>query len=182
MEKINEFMSNPKVKNILLGAVVVAMVAVFLVWSFLDPPPEHIEDTNGPGDYSLQQITQEDIISQKMGSRGGLTTTETSWNFGGLRVSNGVRYSCKKFTGVHRLYSRWIAKGSDIYIYLADFYVESGNFAFYVVLDGEIIGQVTPDDMGVVDFTIENIEKSGTLEYIIAGESAKFGFLMPSEW
>ena len=161
--------------------VAILLIAIAVVW-FLGDNMRHIEDTNGADNYSLQKITQEDVIACKMGSRGGLTTTESSWDFGFLQVSNGTEYSCKKFTGVYRLYSATYFKGSDIYIYLADFYVESGNFAFYVVLDGEIIGQITPDSMGMVDFTIHNIEKTGTVEFIIAGESANFTFKLPMEW
>lgn len=182
IDQIKEYLANEKVKKILVLAFAAAMLIFFAVWTFLNPAPEHIEDTNGPDDYSLQQITEEDIVSAKMGSRGGLSTTETSWDFGAVQIVNGVKYSCKKFTGVQRLYSCWIAKGSDIYIYMADFWVNSGNFGFYVVLDGEIIGEITPDSMGTVDFTIHNIEKSGTLEYIIAGESANFSFLLPMDW
>ena len=182
MDKVKELLANEKLKKILAAVFAVVMVVGFLVWNYLNPGPEHIEDTNGADNYSLQQITQEDVIACKMGSRGGLTTTESSWDFGFLQVSNGTEYSCKKFTGVYRLYSATYFKGSDIYIYLADFYVESGNFAFYVVLDGEIIGQIIPDSMGMVDFTIHNIEKTGTVEFIIAGESANFTFKLPMEW
>ena len=182
MDKIKELLANEKLKKILAIAFAVVMVAGFLLWNYFNPGPEHIEDTNGADNYSLQQITEEDVIACKMGTRGGLTTTESSWDLGFMQVSNGVEYSCKKFTGVYLLHTATYFKGSDIDIYLADFYVESGNFAFYVVLDGEIIGQITPDNMGAVDLTIHNIEKTGTVEFIIAGESANFTFKLPLEW
>ena len=182
IDKVKALMANEKIKKTLALIFAVVMVVVFLVWSYLNPGPEHIEDTNGADNYALQQITEEDVVAVKMGSRGALATTEKSWDFGVLQWSNGVEYSCKKFTGVERLYSCTIFKGSDIYIYLADFYVESGNFAFYVVLDGEIIHTITPDTMGSVDCTIRNIEETGTLEYIIAGESANFSFKLPMDW
>ena len=50
------------------------------------------------------------------------------------------------------------------------------------MFDGQIVGQVLPDDSGFSEFILENIEKSGTLEYVIAGESADFQFIAPSEW
>ena len=170
-----------QVKKILWIIFAVALVATVALWSIFNPGPEHIEDTNGLDNFALQQITEEDVVSLKMGSRGGLTTKETRWSFEGFEVSDGTEYSCRKFTGVYRLYSTTIIKGSDIYVYLANFQVHSGNFAFYVVLDGTIVGQVQPDD-GVTELLIENIDKTATLEYIIAGESANFEFVVPSDW
>ena len=171
-----------KHKKILAIIVAAAVIAAYLVLSILRPAPEHIEDTNGPDNYALQQITEADVVAQKMGTRGGLNTSESHWNYGSLTVSSGVKHSCRKFTGVYMLYSCTIFKGSDIHVTLADFQVYSGNFAFYIVFDGQIVGQVLPDDSGFSEFILENIEKSGTLEYVIAGESADFQFIAPSEW
>ena len=167
----------------MLGAVgAVVLVIAIAAWMILNPGPEHIEDTNGADNYALQQITEADIIAHNMGTRGGLATSESYWSIGSLEISDGVEYSCKKFTGVYLLDSCTIFKGSDIHIFLGDFRIMSGNFAFYVVLDGQIIGEVKPDADGVGELLIENIEKTGTLEYIIAGESAQFRFIAPSVW
>ena len=67
-------------------------------------------------------------------------------------------------------------------MYLSDFQISSGYFAVYVALDGKIVGEVKPDEYGCAELVIENIEESGTLEYIIAGESANFRFIAPSSW
>ena len=148
----------------------------------LNPGPEHIADTNGPDNYALQQITEADVVAMQMGSRGGVSTSETHLNFENLSISSGIKYSCKKFTGVHRIYTATILKGSDIFISLSDYQVNSGNFAFYVVLDGEVIGQVDYNEFGVAEFLLEDIEKTGTVEYILAGESADFRFIAPTDW
>ena len=169
-------------KKILLIACAIVLVVVIVGWSILNPGPEHIEDTNGAENYSLQQITPKDVAEHKMGARGGPGTSETHWEFGKLEVSSGMKYSSRKFTGVYLLYSATIFKGSDIYLYLPNFSVKSGNFAFYVLLDGEIIGEAKPDEYGCAELLIENIDKTGKVEYVIAGESANFEFVAPDEW
>ena len=139
---------NEKTKKILGIILVVVAVLVFIGWSILNPAPEHIEDTNGPDNYNLQSITEADVVALKMGTRGGLTTSETHWDFGGLNISSGVEYSCKKFTGVLLLDSCTIFKGSDIHVLLPEYRVKGGNFAFYVVFDGQVIGKVEDDGFG----------------------------------
>ena len=171
-----------KIKNIFWIIFAVALVALIAGWSFFNPGPEHIEDTNGPENYTLQQITEDDVVSLKMGSRGGLAETESHLYIGPLDISDGVKYSCDKFTGVHRLYTATIFKGSDIHIYLSNFKIKSGNFAFYVVIDGKIVGEVKPNVVGSAEFLLENIEKTADVEYIIAGESADFEFVAPLNW
>ena len=167
----------------LLGSILIAaMVAVFAVWMFLSPRPDHIVDTNGPDNYALQQITVADVVARKMGSRGSIHTSETHWNVAGFDVSSGTKYSSDKFTGVYELYSCTMFKGSDIYVYLTDFHVDEGNFAFYVVMDGKIVGEAKSDEFGTVELRIENIDKTATVEYVIAGESASFTFVAPTEW
>ena len=166
-----------------LGSILIILVLIGAgIWMVLNPGPEHIEDTNGPDNYALQQITEADVVAMKMGCRGGVSTSETHWNFENFSVSSGIKYSCKKFTGVYRLYTATIFKGSDIFISLGDYQVNSGNFAFYVVFDGEIIGQVDYNEFGIAEFRLENIEKTGTVEYILAGESANFRFVAPTDW
>ena len=173
---------NEQTTKILGIVVAVVFVIVVAAWMILNPAPEHIEDTNGPDNYALQQITEADVVGHKMGSRGGLSTSETSWDFGFFSVSNGMKYSCRKFTGVQRLHACTIFKGSDIHVYLANFKVRSGNFAFYVVLDDQIVGELVPDEFGTAEFILEDLDKTGSLEYIIAGESADFVFTAPVDW
>ena len=169
---------SPKLKNILWGVFSVVLVVVCAIWFISDPPPEHIEDTNGADNYSLQTITEQDVVEQKMGSRGTISKNET--HFG--NISSGIKYSAKKFTGVNRLHTSIIFKGSDIYVSLSSFEVKEGNFAFYIVFDGEVVGKLEPSDDIVAEFILENVEKTGDLEYIIAGESANFSFVTFDEF
>ena len=171
-----------QIKKLFWIAFAVVFVSVFAVWMILNPSPEHIEDTNGPDNYSLEVITEENIAKQDMGTRGSLVTTETHWDVAGFDVSDGVEYSCSKFTGVYRLYSCTVFRGSDIWVHLVNFKVRGGNFAFYVLLDGEIVGEVKPDEFGTAELIINNIEKTASLEYVIAGESADFEFTAPMDW
>lgn len=170
---------NPKTKNILWGIFAVVLVAVFAVWMLLNPRPEHIEDANGSDNYALQTITEQDVAEHTMGSRGTVKESETHYDFGTLNISDGKKYSSKKFTGVYCVYSSTLLKGSDIYVNLAEFEIKEGNFAFYIVFDGEVVGQVQPSESAISEFTLNNVEKTGSLEYIIAGESANFKFTMP---
>lgn len=148
----------------------------------MNPGPEHIEDTNGADNYTLQTITEEDVVNQEMGSRGTFRTIEAHFEIAGWSVSDGIRYSSDKFTGVDLIYSTTLFAGSDIYVTLAEYEIKEGNFAFYIVFDGEVVGEIEPGDGAYSEFLLENVDKTGTLEYVIAGESASFEFLAPTDF
>ena len=171
---------SPKTKKILTGTAVVLFLVVFAVWMLASPHPEHIEDTNGADNYSLQTITERDVVTQTMGSRGSVSESEIRYDFTGLNISSGKKYSSNKFTGVYRLHTTTLFKGSDIYVDLAEFEIKEGNFAFYIVFDGEVVGKLTPDEFASAEFTVKNVDKTGDLEYVIAGESANFTFILPT--
>ncbi len=178
MKKTN----NTKMKNILTNIGVMVFLAVFAIMMVGCSSIEHIEDTNGADNYALQTITRQDVVELKLGTRGSISESETKLNIAGLSISVGRKYSSDKFTGVYQLYAATIFKGSDIYVQLSQFEISEGNFAFCIVFDGEIVGQLTPNADGVSEFTLENVEKTGSLEYIIAGESAAFQFIALSDW
>ena len=169
---------NVKIKNILWVVFAVVLVVVAAIWMFADPKLEHIADTNGADNYSLQTITEQDVVEQKMGTKGSVSKSEVRLG----NISNGIKYSSQKFTGVYRLYTTTIIEGSDIYVDLAGFEIKAGNFAFYVVFDGEVVGKIEPDDFATAEFTLKNVEKTASLEYFIAGESASFEFIAPTGW
>ena len=171
-----------KLKNKLWGVFAVVLVTVAAVWMIANPGPEHIEDANGAEDHSLAVITQQDIVEHKMGSRGGISVGESGMDIGNISISKGIKHSSKKFTGVYPLYACTLFKGSDIYVRLSNFEVNSGNFAFCIVFDGQVIGTAEPDEFGTAEFRLDNVEKTGTLEYILAGESANFKFFASEEW
>ena len=55
-------------QNNILWIIVAVVVIAFCAYSFLTSDLEHIEDTNGPDNYALAVITDEDIVKQEMGS------------------------------------------------------------------------------------------------------------------
>lgn len=171
-----------KLKKTLLGIFAVVFIVVFAVWMFLTPRPEHIKDTNGADNYALQTINKGDVVKMKMGTRGSISQRETQYNFDDISISGGIKYSSKKFTGVYCLYTATIFKGSDIYVMLPEFKIKEGNFAFYIVYDGEVVGQVEPNEFGIAEFTLNDVKKTADLSYVIAGESANFSFVTATDY
>ena len=172
---------NRRIKKFLGCIFALAMIGVTVWLIRQNPGPEHIEDTNGPDNYALQQITEADILTCEMGSRGWLAEQDKGVKLGIFDLGSGRQYSCKKFTGVCRMHYETILKGSDIYVSMSHFEVRSGNFAFYVLFEGQIVGQLVPDEFGYAEFRLDNVPQTGTVEYVIAGESANFRFRSPYE-
>ena len=171
---------NFRIRNFFGGIFVVVFIAVFAVMMVKAPRPDHIEDTNGPDNHALQQITEEDVLLREMGARGGIAEQEKKLKLGIFSLGSGVEYSSNKFTGVALMDSCTLFAGSDIHVYLEDFEIKSGNFAFFVIFEGEIVGQLQPDEFGSAEFIMKNVPETGVLEYVIAGESASFSFVSPS--
>ena len=126
---------------------------------------EHIEDTNGAENFTLQTITDENIIRLDTGSRG---VTETTNN-----ITNTVTYSSKKFTGVYEIYGEniWTTRYEIIVNHAR---VDSGNFKMVLVVDDEIVHEFALNEL-TQSFVLEN-GVSGYVALRIAGESANFQF------
>ena len=146
------------------AAVFVVVVGVWLILG----TPEHIEDTNGADDLSLQTITDENIINLDFGAVGGPTISRRNgW-------SNTVEFSAKKYTGVTEiLYDNYIGT-TGFEVALSDFEVYDGNFKLIVVYNDEIVATLEPG--AVVEYRLEDV--SGYISLRIAGESASFSFTM----
>lgn len=161
-------MSN-KIKNILWGIFAVVIVVVGVVW-FVSSDLEHIEDTNGPDNFELQSITDQNIINQDMGMIGGISVKD-DW------IGDGVTISADKFTGVYEiLYDNYILP-SDFYLQLTALTVTEGNFKAAIVHDGKIVDvlEFNSDDP-FTDYLLEDV--SGLVQFVVAGESASFSFSM----
>ena len=160
------------IKKLLWTLFVVAMVIAsiyFLV--FGEKLEEHIPDTNGPEDYSIAMITDEEIEAGNRLSKGGLTT-RTKKTMLGLGDPVTI-YSCKEFSGVYMLDMTNLVFGDfsfDIY----DFEVTAGNFAIYILCNDQIVDVVKPGESSV-RYVLEN-SQSGTYEVLLVGESASFTF------
>ena len=87
----------PKAKKVLTIVLVTIFIIVFAVWMMASPRPDHIADTNGEDNYALQSITKFDVAKQDMGARGAISESAASYDFTGLNISDGVKYSSKKF-------------------------------------------------------------------------------------
>ena len=93
-------MSNA-LKNVLWKVFAVAMVIIGVVWFLLDDT-EPIEDTNGPDNFALQVITDQNIIKQDMGMVGGIKIYKDI-------IGSGITFSSKGFTGVYEvLYDNYV--------------------------------------------------------------------------
>lgn len=126
------------------------------------------EDTNGEDDFSLQTITDEEIINLETGAS-GLSYSEE--HLGDLIHSS--EYSSKNFNGVEQIYSTSFILPSDIHVYIGHMNVKSGNFKLVAVNNDEIIHEFDLDTFGE-DFLFEDLE--GDFSIHVAGESAAFEF------
>lgn len=121
----------------------------------------HIEDKNGPDDYSLVEIT-EDKIKNGISSYSQL-----------MAVSNGtqniIEYKSERFSGVKTIKKITFTGGKSLEINY-DLKVDSGNFRAVLIHDGEIVMDLPiGEDQHIV---IDNPKHS--YEIRIAGESADF--------
>lgn len=164
-----------KKSNSLVLILVVAAV-FFGIWQFLrGNNMEHIEDTNGPDDYSIAVITEEEILAEGVKhAKGGPNTSESHTSFGNFSVSNSTRYYSKKFSGIYELDNSYLFPGSDLNVMLYEFQVTSGNLQIFVVLDDVIVGTINPgDEMPFVLYDTAG----GTYRLLLVGESAAFEFV-----
>ena len=154
-----------KFKNILWGVFAAVFVIAFAVM-FFGSDLKHIEDTNGPDNFALQVITEENIIKRDLGAIGGPNKSK------GLLTGDTITFSAENYTGVSEiLYDNFIGT-SDFDLSLTSFEIYGGNFKLVVVHNDEIVAELQPDMF--VDYRLEDIK--GTVSLRIAGESAAFQF------
>ena len=155
-------------QNKILWIIMAIAIVAFCAYSFLTSDLKHIEDTNGPDNYALAVITDEDIVKQEMGALNvGLSKDA---------LATGVTCSSSKFTGVYRVFQTNFLFNSDFRMDLLNFHVNGGNFRMCLVNNGKIIAEVEP---GMATETILH-DLNGSFELVIAGESADFTFYMDS--
>ena len=128
------------------------------------------KDTNGPDDFSLQTITDDDIIHLTLGAS-GMVYEETSL----ADVITSSEYHSKNFNGVERIYETTCLLPSDISVYIGHMDVKSGNFKLVAVNEDQIIHEFDPDAFGET-FLFEDLK--GSFSIIAAGESAAFSFYL----
>ena len=154
MEKLKKFLP-------LLAAV--ALIVVAVIW-FTGSNLEHIADTNGPDDFTLQTITDDNIRNRDIGALNVGQSTSL--------VSDTVTYSSKKFTGVYEVFTENIVTNRyEITVNHAR--VDAGNFKMVLCVDDEIVHEFTLNTLSQT-FVLEHV--NGTVSLRIAGESADFMF------
>ena len=126
------------------------------------------EDTNGADNFTLQTITDDEIINLSTGAS-GLTYTES--DLGSFLHSS--EYSAKNFNGVEQIYLTNFIGKSDIQVYIGHMTVESGNFKLVVINNSKIIHEFNLDTFNET-FYFEDLK--GDFAIHVAGESAKFDF------
>jgi len=125
------------------------------------------EDTNGADDYTLQTITDENIINMDVGSS-GMSYSETK--LGGI---TSTKYSSKNFNGVYEMDAVNYILPSDVSIYVGHLNVKSGNFKLAVVNDDTIIFEIPLDSFNDT-YYFEDLK--GHFAIRAAGESAAVDF------
>ena len=159
--------------------LVVIFILVALVGGFVFSQingMEHIEDINGPDDYSLAVITDEEIAAKgKKVCVGGPNTSRSKTTFLGITSTSGTTYSAKQFSGIWLL-DTWNIMTGDLFFDLYGYEVTGGNFKMCIVHEGEVIATVEPSADGMVNFVMYDVEP-GVYDLYIAGESAAFEFM-----
>ena len=154
-----------KKSNILWIIMAVAIVAYF-AYALLTDDFEHIEDTNGPDNYALATITDENIIKQDLGS---LNVKRSS----GI-LHDGITFSSGMFSGVYEVFTTNFLLNSDFTMDLTNFYINGGNFKMALVNEDKIVATVEPDMFA----SVELHDLNGSFSLVIAGESADFEFTL----
>lgn len=158
---------NEKTKKTLMAIGAVVFCVVIGIWLLMDNM-EHIEDTNGPDDYSLQVITQEQIINRRIGALGGPNVLRSSL------LGSTVEFSAKKYTGVSEIFYDNYILPSDFEVDLINYEILGGNFQLVVVHDDQIVAVLEPGTF--VHYRMDDI--TGYVSLRIVGESASFKFSM----
>lgn len=143
---------------------IVVFVAVFALWMFNYSDLEHIEDTNGTDNYTLQQINDFNIIKMDTGALNVVQSDEL--------FNNLPTFKSKKFTGVYEVYGTNIV-GNRFDITLYNTTVKEGNFKIVLVYNDEIVHEFALNELEQT-YTIE--KPKGNISLRIAGESADFKF------
>ena len=121
----------------------------------------HIEDKNGPDDYSLVEITEEKLTN------GSSSYTQTQSII--KETQNSIEFDCEKFSGVKTIKKIIFTGGKWLEINY-DIELDGGNFRAVLIHDGEIVMDLPiGEDQQII---IDNPKSS--YEIRIAGESADF--------
>ena len=146
--------------------ILAALMILVMTMGLLGCAPDQIEDSNGPEDYSLTTITDQQIIDCNMGSS---SITMKTGLFDGM-----VEFAAEQFTGVYEIVYNDYLYAPEVWLQLYDFTVTAGNFKMCVIHEDQIVAVLEPGDL--VEYRLE--DAAGKVRLVIAGESATFHFEM----
>ena len=81
---------------------------------------EHIEDTNGAHDFSLETITNEHIVAQSIAPL-DLTKEKDP-------MSKGIMFNSDSFSGIYEVFSIHYSEPTTLEMVISGYFVHSGNF------------------------------------------------------
>lgn len=150
------------------------MLAMIFIFGFTACGVE-ISDTNGPDDYSLATITDENIINQDLGASGySMTPASDSEDY----MTSTTKFKGKEFSGVTELWGTNLLGKSDMTVELSTIQVDRGNFKLVATLDDEIVHVFDNEEMSQ-RFELEDSNDDFAIR--MAGETADFKFYI-SVW
>lgn len=152
-------------KKIIL-CLLLAMISVFSITAC----GIEIADSNGADDFSLAEITDENIINMDLGASG---YSQSSYNEDGNNLEELTKFKAKSFSGVAEIYSTNLILKSDLVFDISTIQVDSGNFRLMVLVDDEIVHEFDLEEMSQ---SYELKDTKGAVSVRMAGESDKFKF------
>lgn len=156
---MNKMVLKKIIAVIVLIAFIVGVIIMFATGI------KHIEDTNGADNYTIQQITDQQIIENKIGSR--------NIGYHKQAMSEDIVFSSSKFTGVYEILYTDNLMTSDFRLNIKQIKVNSGNFKLVLVYEDKIVETFTPDEYGFIDnYILEDVK--GYVSLRAVGESADF--------
>lgn len=163
-------------KNVYIVIAFLLCVAVFCVAMSLWSDSQHIEDTNGMDNYTLETITDAELISLNTSSTADSVEHGTYGNKSGVNQNSVadydiIKYSSERTSGIKVMQATKVSK--DTLILTIDNVVESGNCKIVIVIDGEIYTEIQLNSQN----TIELKDMQGKEVFVVIGcESAKLDF------
>lgn len=129
-----------------------------------------IEDANGPDDFSLTEITDDNIINLDLGAS---SYSQSPSSEDTADLSKVTKFKSNSFSGVAEIYGKNLIGKSDLTIDVTSIQVDEGNFRLLVLLDDQIVHEFDLEEMNQ---TYELRDVSGNVSVRMAGESANFKF------
>ena len=124
---------------------------------------QHIEDSNGPDDYSITTFTDEDILK-------GYNSHISIGMFRSSSYINGIlkgTYKVSKFSGIYKVNN--FKENSTIVNFTIQFICEEGNAMFVIVSDDKIVRKIEANS----DLSFDLPNDGNNYKLLVVGESAK---------